>query len=56
MWDYIDWEVFDEFGKVAPDISHCNVKWLLQLNEPVTVCNLFSWEQVLVLGHLSKTV
>lgn len=52
----VHWEVFDELGKVASDISHCNVQWFLNLDEPVTVRYLISREQVFLLSHLGESV
>ena len=50
------WEIFDKLCEVAPDVSHRDIKRLLKLNEPVTICDLFSREEVLLLRHLCKSI
>ena len=50
------WEIFDKLCEVAPDVSHCDIKRLLKLNKPVTISDLFSWEEVLLLRHLRKSI
>jgi len=52
----INGEVLDEFGEVAPDVSHSDIERLLQLSEPVSVGDLVSWEEVLLLSHLRERI
>ena len=40
MWNYINREILDKFGEIAPNISNSDIKRLLKFNEPVTVCDL----------------
>lgn len=56
VWNYLHREIFDKLCEVAPDVSHCDIKRLLKLNKPVTICDLFSWEEVLLLRHLCKSI
>ena len=49
-------EVFDEFSEVAPNICHCDIQRFLQFHKPVSIRDLISWEEVLMLGHLRKWV
>ena len=56
VWNDLDREIFDKLCEVAPDVGHCDIKRLLKLNKPVTVSYLFSWEEVLLLRHLCKSI
>ena len=49
-------KIFDKFSEVTSDISDCDVERFLKLDEPVTVGDLLCREEVLELGHLSKSV
>ena len=56
VWNYLHREIFDKLCEVAPDVSNCNIKRLLELNEPITISDLFRWEEVLLLRHLCKSI
>ncbi len=49
-------EVFDKFREIAPNICHCNIQRFLQFHKPVSISDLISWEEILMLGHLRKWV
>lgn len=47
----LHWEVLHELSEVSPDVRNGDVQGFLKLDEPVSVRDLLSREQVLVLGH-----
>ena len=56
MWNDLHWEIFDKLCEVTPNVSHSDIKRLLKLNEPVTISDLFSRKEVLLLRHLCKSI
>jgi len=52
----INWEVLNKLSEVTPDVSHCDIERLLQFGEPVPIGDLVSWEEVLLLSHLSERI
>ena len=44
MWDDVNWEVFNKLGEVTANISHSDVKGLLNFDKPLPFGNLLSWE------------
>ena len=56
VWNDLHRKIFDKLREVAPDVGYRDIERLLKLHEPVTICDLFSWEEVLLLRHLCKSI